>query len=325
MMTAGVGGAVTGKGGNLVIVDDPVKNYEEAHSEVYREKTWDWFTSTLYTRIEPKGACIVIQTRWHEDDLTGRIIDRLTHEDWRVVNFPAIAESHDVIGRKPGEALWPERFGLDDLNRIRLTLGSYQWSALYQQRPAPDEGIMFQRGWFSIVPDYPREITQVVRAWDKAASVREGDYSAGVLLGKDRVGCYYVLDVVRGQWGSFDRDRIIRQTAELDRVKFGKGLSIWFEQEPGAAGKDSVAFAVRDLAGFNVHAEPSSGSKETRARPFASQVEAGNVKLVRGPWCQAYLDELVVFPHGTHDDQVDASSLAFNKLTLVKRITVGSR
>lgn len=319
MVTAGVGGPITGRGCDALLIDDPIKNFEDAHSETMREKTWDWFTSTAYTRLEPNGSVIVIQTRWHEDDLTGRILDRLTHEHWKVINFPAIAEDHDAIGRKPGEPLWPARFDLDQLNRIKTTLGSYQWSALYQQRPAPPEGGMFKRSWFQILDEPPADLVRVVRGWDKAASEKEGDASAGALIGvKD--GIFWILDVVQGRWTAGERNRIIKQTAELDRLKWGGKLEIWFEQEPGSGGKESAEFSVRDLAGWDVHAEPSTGAKDVRARPFAAQCEAGNVRIIKGEWNQAFLNELCIFPHGAHDDMVDGGALAFNKAVLAAKM-----
>lgn len=319
MITAGVGGAITGRGGSLII-DDPVKNYEEAHSETYREKTWDWFTSTAYTRLEPGCFCIVIMTRWHEDDLVGRIKERLTHEDWREIVFPAIAEDGDPLGRKRGEALWPARFDEHRLKQIKDTLGSYQFSSLYQQRPTPEEGGMFKREWLSRFVDAAPVDIRRVRGWDKAATEGGGDYSAGVLIGQDDEGVFYVEDVVRGQWSSGARNKIIYQTAELDLLRVGKRFySVWVEREGGSGGKESAEISVRELAGFDAHAELVTGDKVARARAFAAQCEAGNVRLVRGAWNQRYIDELCGFPAGTNDDQVDGSSLAFNKLILERK------
>lgn len=319
MITAGVGGAITGRGGD-VIIDDPVKNYEEAHSETYREKTWDWFTSTAYTRIEPNCSCFVIMTRWHQDDLAGRIKERLTHENWQVIRFPALATECDTLGRKPGEALWPERFSAERLDIIRKTLGSYQFSSLYQQSPTPAEGGMFKREWLSHFVDAVPVSAKRVRYWDKAATEGGGDPSAGVLMSAADDGLFYVEDVTSGQWSSRARNRIIYQTAELDETRCGKrNYQVWVEREGGSGGKESAEISVRELAGFDVHADLVTGSKESRARPFAAQCEAGNVRIVRGEWNRRYIDELAAFPTGTHDDQVDASSGAFNKLILCKK------
>lgn len=324
MMTAGVGGPVTGKGADILIVDDPIKNYEEACSETYRERTWDWFTSTAYTRLEPNGSCIVIQTRWHEDDLAGRILRELTHENWREIRFPALAEDGDPLGRKPGEALWPDRYNTDRLDDIRRTLGSYQWSALYQQRPTPAEGEFFKRPWFQIVETAPNpaDFIAVVRAWDKAGTAKTGDNSAGVLIGVTAQDRYYVLDVVCGKWDPFQRNTVIRQTAELDALRYGQKLQIWLEQEPGSGGKESAMISCRELAGYAVQAEPVTGAKDARARPFAAQLEANNVYLVRAHWNRDYIDEHCAFPNGVHDDMVDGSSGAFNKVVLSRKKTL---
>lgn len=322
MMTAGVGGPVTGKGADVLIIDDPVKNYEEAHSETFREKTWDWFTSTAYTRLEPGGTCIVIMTRWHTDDLVGRINERLGHDNWREVVFPALAEPGDVLGRVEGEALWPGRYDVERLNNIRQTLGSYQFSALFQQRPTPAEGGMFKRQWLAKFADVAPVAGKRLRAWDKAATEGGGDWSAGVLLARADDGIIFVEDVVRGQWSSGQREAIIQQTADLDRRKFGRDYSIWVEREGGSGGKDSAEITIKNLMGYDVHAENVTGPKDARARPFSAWCEAGNVTLIRGEWNRQYIDELCEFPNGTHDDQVDASSMGFNKLTLVRKKTM---
>jgi len=306
---AGVGTGITGKGARLVIVDDPVKSREEANSAAYRERVWNWYRDDLYTRLEPGGAVILIMTRWHEDDLAGRILASEDAANWTVVKLPALAEEDDPLGRQPGAALWPARFDETDLKRIRTVLGSQSFTALYQQRPTALEGGLFRRAWFDIVPAVPAQVRRV-RYWDKAGTDADGDFTAGALIAADNDGLYYVADVVRGQWSALERERIIRQTAEMD----GPGVPIWLEQEPGSGGKESAQATIRSLAGWTVRAERVTGDKLSRAQPLAAQCEAGNVKLVRGPWNAAYLDELTMFPNGRNDDQVDASSGAFAKL-----------
>jgi hypothetical protein len=152
MLTAGVGKGITGKGGHLIIIDDPVKDAAEANSEVYRKRNWDWYTSTLYTRVEPGGGIILIQTRWHEEDLAGKILKHAaeTGERWDTLHLPALSEGPDVdaLGRAVGEPLWPERYDRQALDGIRHTIGSYWFSALYQGRPQPAEGGAFKRSWF---------------------------------------------------------------------------------------------------------------------------------------------------------------------------------
>jgi len=310
----GVGAGVTGMGGHLIVVDDPVKNREEANSEAYRERCWSWYTDDLYTRLEPGGAIILIMTRWHEDDLAGRILASEEADDWTVVSLPALAEENDLMGREPGEALCPERYDLDALGRIRQTLAN-SFYALYQQRPQSLEGGMFKRGWFEIVEAVPQEMMRVVRYWDKAGTADGGAYTAGVLMGC-AAGIFYVLDVVRGQWTSGTREQTIKATAIIDRQQWGNAYRVWVEQEPGSGGKESAENTVRNLAGFTVHADRPTGDKALRAEPYAAQAEAGNVRMLRGDWNAAYVNELTSFPTGTYADQVDGSSGAFAKLVI---------
>lgn len=309
----GVGAGITGQGGHLIIIDDPVKNREEANSETYREKVWQWYTDDLYTRLEPDATIILIMTRWHEDDLAGRILASDDGDQWTVVSLPAEAEEGDPLGRPIGAALCPERYDLTALSGIKRVLG-HSYYALYQQRPTPPEGGMFKRHWFDIVDAAPREAERV-RAWDRAATEGGGDYTVGLLMAKDKQGQYYVEDVVRGQYDDLQCDRIIKQVTEADAARYSNVTS-WLEQEPGSSGKQVAKITIRALAGHVVKAERSTGDKTTRAQPYAAQCGAENVKLVRGVWNFVYLNELASFPFGTHDDQVDTSSLAFNKLTL---------
>lgn len=320
MDTAGVGGPITGKGAHLLIIDDPVKNAEEANSETMRAKAWEWYASTAYTRLEPDGAVILIQTRWHEDDLAGRVLANAaeTGERWDVLDLPALAVEDDILGRDPGEPLWPERFDRDALDQIKATLGGYFFEALYQQRPGPPDGAMFKMAWLLPTVD-AAPVGPTVRYWDKAGTAGGGAYTAGVKMVRSREGLYVITDVVRGQWSAGEREKVIRHTAEQD----GRGVSVWVEQEPGSGGKESAANTVLNLAGWDVHAEPVTGDKETRARPLAAQAEAGNVRIVQDDehrrWVKPLVDELVAFPFGKYKDQVDATSGAFNKLALVPR------
>lgn len=307
----GVGSGVTGMGADLIVIDDPVKSREEADSEAYRERVWDWYTNDIYTRLEPGAGLILIMTRWHEDDLAGRILASPGAESWTVVSLPAEAEEGDPLGREIGEALCPERYDAEALAEIRTVLGR-DYIALYQQRPQPRGGGMFRREWFEILPALPAGC-RMIRYWDKAATTKKGSaYSVGVLMA-EKENLYHVVDVARGRWSPLDRERVIRQTAELDRQRYGE-VVIWLEQEPGSGGLESAQATVANLAGFVVYAERPTGDKETRAAPFAAQAEARNVKLIAGPWNGDYLGELASFPAGVYKDQVDASSGAFNKL-----------
>lgn len=324
--SCGVGSVPTGEGFDLILIDDPVKSREEAESDAYRERAWEWY-GDLYTRREPGAAIVLIQTRWHEDDLAGKLLSQAQQggDQWEVICLPALAEDQrdrdfwaekwglpqgepDPLGRAPGAALWPARFDEKELTQTREVKGSYAFGAEYQQRPSPREGKLFKRSWFPIVQTCP--IGAVARCWDLAATDGDGDYTVGLKLVQTGEGKFAVADVVRGQWGPGERDKVILQTAEVD----GRTVSIQIEQEPGSGGKAQVESLVGKLAGFSVHGMPSTGSKAVRADPVASQAEVGNFMLVQGPWNAAFLDEICAFP-GKHDDQVDALAGAFERLT----------
>jgi predicted phage terminase large subunit-like protein len=312
LRAVGVGSGITGNPVDLLIIDDPVKSREEAESEAYRERCWDWYADDLYTRLQPGAAIVLIMTRWHLDDLAGRILGGPGAEDWEVVNLPAEAEAGDPLGREPGEALCPERFDAAALADRRRVLGP-SYYALYQQRPVPREGGMVKREWLShAVPAVPAGC-QFVRYWDKAGTAGGGDYTAGVLMGRDHLGIFYVADVVHGQWAAVDRERIILATAGSDRATYGT-VRVVIEQEPGSGGKESAESTIRALAGYVVTADRPTGDKGIRLEPFAAQAGAGNVRLVTAPWNREYIEELTTFPAARHDDQVDATAGAFNLL-----------
>jgi predicted phage terminase large subunit-like protein len=319
LRAAGVGAGVTGMGGNLIIIDDPIKNREEANSLTYRDKVWTWYTDDLYTRLEPGGRIILIVTRWHEDDLPGRILASEDGPNWTVIKIPAIAEDNDPLGRERGAALWPERYDLDALDSVQVAIGSRAFASLYQQRPVEQEGGMFKRSWFQFIDaDNLPKMDATIRAWDKAASAGRGDYSAAVKMGRGVDGNYYVLDVKRGQWSTNERDKVMLQTAKED----GPAVLIEEEEEPGSSGKDVTTYHARMMAGYSFRGQRATGSKETRAGPFAAQVEAGNVYLVRAPWNNAYIDELCMFPNGANDDQVDPSGAGFMRIALRQKLKV---
>ena len=174
---------------------------------------------------------------------------------------------------------------------------------------------MFNQNWWNFVNTPPEDDRTIVRYWDKAATANGGCETAGVKMSKTDDGRYFVEDVVHGQWSTHEREKIINQTAELD----GTDVEIYLEQEPGSAGKDSASFTIRNLAGFKVKAQRATGTKLERAKPFSSQVEAGNVFLVRGEWNKAYIHQHHNFPQTKLKDMVDASSGAFNALVLRKK------
>lgn len=311
----GIGGGLTGKGADIAIIDDPIKDMQDADSETIRENTWDWYRSVLRTRLMPGGAIVVVLTRWHQDDLAGRLLDDMDAghgEQWDVVSLPAVADSqNDALGREIGEALWPARFPLSELEPIRKAdAGGRTWSALYQQKPTPGEGLLFKTAMLGMSDTYP-ECVQTVRRWDLAATKQMGsrdpDWTVGVKMGVTKTGRFVVLDVVRLRGGPDEVEQVIVATAERD----GHHVHIGLPQDPGQAGVAQVQYLTRRLARFIVKACRETGDKATRASPLASQVNVGNVDLVRAPWNRAYIEEMASFPAASHDDQVDASSGAF--------------
>lgn len=338
LWATGVGGPMTGKGFHLGIIDDPLKDAEEAQSETIRSKQQDWYGSTFSTRMEPGAQLIVLQTRWHEGDLSGYLLtlEQDEPEGWYIVNMPAIATEAQPFPasctvhpdwRAEGDPLCPERYPLDRLRKIEGRIGDYFFGALFQQWPRPRAGQMFRAGVVTFV-DVPAPFdARRIRRWDIGASDGRGDYTAGVLMSWQEPGIVTIEDVVRGQWSGDARDRIIRETAETDRAR-GHVPQV-LPQDPGAAGKDQAAHFTRMLSGFVVSTERESGDKVTRADPYASQWNGGNVRIMRGPWNHAYLEELVAFPKGKHDDQVDASGGAYNALvdvvTPAAPVAVGQR
>jgi predicted phage terminase large subunit-like protein len=306
-------GSITGEALDIGVVDDPIKGRIEANSLNNRDKVWMWLTDDVFPRFSDQAGLLMIMTRWHLDDPAGRLIehfgDRAT-----IARYPAIAE-HDEQYRKAGEPLFPELKSLEFLEQRRkaMTLGS--WEALYQQSPIVVGGGIFPIEKIGYVSERPaaKDVVSAARYWDKAGTKEGGAYSAGVLMLRMRDGTFVVADARRGQWSALDRERVIRQTAEVDR-KLYPLTKIYLEQEPGSGGKESAEASVRMLAGFSVEADRVSGPKEVRADPFAAQWQAGNVWLVAAQWNRDYLDEHEHFPAGKYKDQVDASTGAFNKI-----------
>jgi hypothetical protein len=228
MNTAGVGGAITGKGANCFIIDDPVKNAEDANSQLKRDKAWDWYQSTAYTRLEPNGAIILIMTRWHQEDLGGLLLKEMEAggEQWEVLKFPAIAEENDILGRKIGEPLWKERYPIESLKRIESTVSAYWWAAMYQQSPYSRTGGTFRRQDFIITEgnakgDKVNAKGDKVRFWDLAATKAEQgkdpDWTVGCLM-SELHGQYWIQDIIRVREEAAEVERIIQQAAQLDET-----------------------------------------------------------------------------------------------------------
>jgi predicted phage terminase large subunit-like protein len=308
-VAAGVGGPITGRGADILSIDDPFKDRQEANSETVRASVWDWFVSTAYPRLMTGGSIIVTMTRWHPDDLAGRLLaaQETGGDKWEVLELPAINDA--------GEALWPVKYDRQALDRIRANIGELEWSALYQQKPTLAEGALFKTGMIGTLPALPAG-SAVVRAWDLAATeqvgTRDPDWTVGVKFARLPDGRYAVLDVMRLRGGPDEVEATIVNTAKQD----GYGVRVGIAQDPGQAGKTQIAYLTRRLAGFMVESSPETGDKSTRAAPYIAQVHVGNVLMVEAPWNRLYIDELRSFPGGTKDDQVDASSRAFSMVAL---------
>ncbi len=311
MLAVGIGGGLTGNPAELAIIDDPIKGREDAESETLREKVWEWYVDELSTRIQQDGQKLLVLTPWHEDDLRGRILNSSEAKRWEVVKLPAICISEaDPLNRAMGEALCPERRTLEWLLEQKA-LGERSFQALYQCDPTPREGSFFQIGHLIENIGEPPRLVRWCRAWDLASSKGNGDFTVGVLMGVDTLGRFWICDIARGQWSPDERNERMRQCAILD----GNLVPIRLPQDPGQAGKEQAQSLTRLLAGFSVRAIPVTGDKLVRADPFAAQVNAGNVFLLRAGWNGALIEELRQFPSGRHDDIVDAASDAFNELT----------
>lgn len=320
--------SLTGGRGDRVIIDDP-HSTETAESELDRERVTRIFRESVTTRLNDpeQSAIVVIMQRLHEQDVSGQAIALGLGYDHLMLpmEFEPSRRCVTALGwsdprTTDGELLFPERFPRAVIDRDKIPLGSYAIAGQFQQRPAPREGGMFQRRWFPVWLAAP-SCTKYVRKWDLAATAetqgRDPDWTVGLLMGTGPLA-YFILDVVRFRGSAADVEASIINTASQDAANYGD-VHIHLSQDPGQAGKSQVAYLTRALAGYVVSADPETGKKEVRAAPFASQAEAGNVVLVAGPWNEAFLSEVEVFPAGRHDDQVDAAAGAFDQLVRVPK------
>jgi predicted phage terminase large subunit-like protein len=320
---------LTGGRGDRVIIDDP-HSVDGADSEAERNAVIRTFRESVPTRLtDPaKSAIVVIMQRLHEQDVSGTILSLgLGYEHLMLpMEFEPERACRTSIGfvdprSYDGELLFPERFPREVVERDKIPMGSYAVAGQFQQRPAPRSGGMFQRGDFEIVDALPAKIRRRVRAWDFAASKakpgKQPDWTVGLRMAVAD-GVFYVDDVRRDRWSASEVEKQIKNTASQD----GQAVSVRMPQDPGAAGKSDAETKVRLLAGYDAVSKPISGDKATRARPAAAQAEAGNVKLLRGPWNEAFLDEVCSFPNAMFDDQVDAFADALNELALGSRYSL---
>lgn len=309
-VAVGVGGPITGRGAHVALIDDPVKNRQDAESETIRESVWKWYTSTLRTRLMPGGAIVLVMTRWHEDDLAGRLIKAMAEggEQWEVLRLPAVAEADDPLGRAPGEALWPEWYPLVELENIKSAIGSRDWSALYQQSPAPETGGQFERAWFNWYD--PEELPtrlNIYGASDYAVTVKGGDWTEHGVAGTDSEANLWVTD-----WWSGQDATDVTIKAKLALASQHKALE-WY----GEAGVIEKAIgpatnrAMQDEKRYVTHTFlPSTADKIARVASFRARAQAGKVYLPRGKrWAEELVDQLCAFPACAHDDKVDVCGL----------------
>lgn len=333
-VAAGVGGSLTGRGAHVLLIDDPIKNREEADSEVIREKVWRWYTSTAYTRLENdidpadvldddwlwrdfmrdvdagradamEGAIVVVLTRWHEDDLAGRLLKQQDEggEKWEVLELPAISTNENG----DEQSLWPAKYPLGRLQKIRSVIGPRDWSALYQQAPAPDEGLYFKKEWFRYCTELPKHL-RYYGASDYAVTADGGDYTVHVVVGVDPDDSLYVVDLWRQQTESN-----VWIDVFCDLVKKYKPL-MWAE-EHGQILKSLGPFIdkrMREKKAYCAREQFTSvNDKPTRARSFQARMAMGKVYFPIGAsWLSDLETELLSFPAGKNDDQVDAAGLA---------------
>ena len=313
----GAGGAITGYGagkhrtgfGGAIIIDDPHKA-DEARSDVMRQNVIEWFQNTLESRKNsPETPIILIMQRLHEDDLSGWLLNGGNGEEWEHICLPAITDE--------GEALWEAKHPIEELRRMEQA-SPYNFAGQYMQRPAPAEGGIFKPDQIAVIDDLPAGEIKWCRGWDLASTV-DGDWTAGGKIGRLPDGRFVIADMVRLRDGPDKRDAAIRNTASLD----GRSVKVSIPQDPGQAGKTQVIYLTRELAGYNVKSSPESGDKITRAEPLGSQVNIGNVMMLRGEWNASLINEMRMFPNGSNDDQIDALSRAFSEVMVPRRSFFG--
>lgn len=312
--SAGVGGAITGMGCKWGIIDDPIKNRAEAESETYRKALWDWYTSTFYTRLEKDARILITLTRWHEDDLAGKLLDLARKspeaDQWTVLSLPAIAEENrdPCDPRQPGEPLWPDKYSMAELRKTKINVGSYDWTALYQQQPSSPSGNIIDRNWWKYYTQAPAKFDEIIQSWDCTFKDTAGtDFVVGQVWG--RVGAdKYLLDQVRAR---MDFTATVAAVISLT-AKWPKTTAKLIEDK--ANGPAVIATLKRKIPGL-IPVEPDGG-KVVRARAVSPDIEAGNVWLPEGAeFTGDFVEECAKFPNGAHDDQVDAMSQALNYIT----------
>jgi predicted phage terminase large subunit-like protein len=306
---AGVDGGITGKGAHCLIIDDPVKNAEEAESSNQREAVKAWYSSTAYTRLAPGGGILIIQTRWHDDDLSGWLENRTIAgegENWEIVRYPAVALKDEKY-RKKGEALHPERYDKNALSRIELAVGPRVWDALYQQHPVAEDGTYFSKDMFKYYSGSPPALMHYYAAWDFAiGKLDRNDYTVGITVGVDREDNIWLVDLRRGRWDAFEiAEQVIGMHKEYNAMVTGVergqlSMAIGPYLDKRIQEEKCYSLALRDMA-------PGKRDKESRARVIQGRMKQGKVYFPsQALWLPALREEMLKFPLAQHDDMVDA-------------------
>ena len=327
--SAGVGGGITGMGADIAIIDDAVKDAAEANSQTYRDKVWEWYTTTLYTRLSPNSGILLGMTRWHDDDLAGRLLKAAEAgegDQWQIIRFPAIAE-HDEDHRCEGEALHPERYPVERLNKIKAAVGNTAWAALFQQRPQVLGGGLIRSEWFN--PRYSQLPNLKWRGiWaDTAQKTKEhNDYSVFLVGGMGVDGYLYVLDILRGKWEAPELERRATDLLNSHKAKNSPVLgNLRFLAVEDKASGTGLIQAIKHKAGVPVQAVQRHTDKLTRLLDVQGFMESGRVRLpANAPWVNDLLAECEAFKADmkhAHDDQVDTLIDAIND-TLAAKLSV---
>jgi predicted phage terminase large subunit-like protein len=303
----GRGGAVTGRGADLLILDDLIKDSEEARSETVCRSVIEWLQHVAFTRLTPSGRIVAVGTRWSERDPLGWILREQRAEGWQILHLPAIAEANDALGRAEGEALWPGRYDLETLESIRRQIGTGAFQALYQGNPAAASGMVFRRDWFRTYRDVPASFKKIVQSWDTAFKTgADNDYSVCTTWGLADAG-YYLLSLWRAR---VEFPELKRQVA--NQADAWKPHVILVEDK---ASGQSLIQELKLATRFPVLPIKVDADKHSRAEAITPLFEAGKVFLSEAAsWVNDYIDELASFPSAVHDDCVDSTSQALNHL-----------
>lgn len=315
-ISAGIGGGITGRGFDVGIVDDPVRDWRDADSPTIRNWIWNWYLTTFLTRAMPGARIVVIATRWHEDDLIGRLLKAQEHggDKWRLVVMPALALEGDILGRAPGEALWPAWYPIEALLRIRNTpgsdgAGSRAFTALYQQNPQLEGGNIFKREWWQYYRMLPK-IQRTLQSWDTAYEEKtSADFSCCTTWGVGETG-YYLMNVWKGKVELPELKTMARALAEKYQPN-----EILIEAK--ASGK-SLAQEIKRATKLPIILIDVDRDKVARANAVTPLIESGRVYLPEPgtpgtEWMADYLDSMAAFPAGANDDDVDSTTQALNR------------